>query len=534
MRTEAVTTIRQAADDPRAVEGIAVPYGQVATATDIGAEAFAPEAFRASVDKWMSRADGARMAFRPAHGERPIGTVTRLADTPDGVMFRAQLFSSPEADRYLAEASAGLNGVSIEFTPVGTSRRNREGVTVHRTASLHAIAGSVLPAYDGARISVRDMEEDGMSEVQPAERDATPAITDLPAAEREAVELRDAASIRPSSITITREAFVYGRNAQPLADGNRPSFIVDAYNAQLRGDTAAMERQARHYALLTDIVTQAERASDVLASEIPGMYPTDFVPGLLTSRIMKRRPMADYFNRIAIADARPRTFAKVTTSSTVATAADGVALSGTDIATTAVTTTPAIYGGYTDVSRAAFDGGDPSTLSMVFQDLVEAYSQASEAAVKTAVEAGATASGVAITAATPFAGTLANIVNYYATRFKAAGAAFIPSALFSVLLAEGDTTGRPKMPLLNPMNTDGTASAGGASGQVLDATTFLSWSSTANVCVFARPEDYVLFESPIARFTFEQAPGGPHAIRAGVWAYLGIGTRLGGLKVTAA
>jgi hypothetical protein len=277
----------------------------------------------------------------------------------------------------------------------------------------------------------------------------------------------------------------------------------------------------------------SERASDVLSSEIPGAYPNDYLPGLLTPRILKGRPMGDFFQRIPISDARPRIFPKVTTSGTVATFAEGVAPTATDIATTAVTVTPSAYGTYTDVSRQALDGGDPSVLAIIFQDLVEAYRQASETAIKVAVEAGATASGTAITAATPWAGELGNVIKYYATRFRPAQGAFIPSALYSVLLAQGDTTGRPFMPMLGAMNSDGTVQSGAISGNILGAAAYLSWASTVNVNVFAVPSDYVIFESAITQFTYDQVVG-PQSVRVGLWAYLGIGTRLGGLSVTAA
>jgi hypothetical protein len=276
------------------------------------------------------------------------------------------------------------------------------------------------------------------------------------------------------------------------------------------------------------------RAGDVLSSEIPGAYPNDYVPGLLTPRILKGRPMGDFYNRFPIADARPRIFPKVTTSTTVAVqSAEGAALSSTDFATTAVTATPLMYGAYTDVSRQTLDGADPAAQAMVLQDLVEAYAQASEAVIKTAVEAGSTASGVAITAATPYAGTLANVVNYFGTRFRPAEGAFIPSALFSVLLAQGDTTGRPFLPMIGQVNSDGSVERGGIQADVLGAKTRLSWASTVNVCVFGVPSDFVVYESAIAQFSYDQVVG-PQAVRIGIWAYLVVGTRLGSLKVTAA
>ena len=246
--------------------------------------------------------------------------------------------------------------------------------------------------------------------------------------------------------------------------------------------------------------------------------------------------MADFYDRVSIADARPRIFPKVTTSSTITIqSAEGLALGTTDVATTAVTVTPSLYGNYTDVSKQAIDGSDPAVQNMVLQDLIEGYGQTAEAAVKTAVEAGSTDSGIAITAATPYAGVLNNVINYYGVRFKGATGSFIPSALFPVLAAQGDTTGRPFLPMIGAQNSDGTTLADDMTLDlaVLTARTKLSYQSTANVCVFGRPSDFVIFESAIAQFSYDQVVG-PQAVRVGINAYLGIGTRLGSLKRTAA
>lgn len=580
MRTlEAIGSVRSVAPDSRDIIGMAVPYGVASYETELNPggpivrETLFPGAMRDSVEKWMGRQDGARMAFRPAHGEKPVGTVTELSDLPEGVNFRASIFDTPAGDDYLAQVRAGLNGVSIEFTPdTKTSKRMRDGTIVHRSARLAAIAGSVAPAYDGARIALRDMEDaqappganeltrpsrvavnDGPADLPTAgsnqmDQDTTPetpetpeangAVPPIAPAERSAAE-RATVAHYASTAVITRPEAIYGRKSEW-------NYLQDTWK-QEKGDGDAAERVRRHQALLQDTArvierdaynrmidpSQAERASDVLSSEIPGAYPNDYLPGLLTPRILKGRPMGSAFQRVPITDARPRVFPKVTTSGSVATFAEGVAPTATDIATTAVTVTPSAYGTYTDVSRQALDGGDPSVLSLIFQDLVEAYSQASETAIKTAVEAGATASGTAITAATPWAGELGNVVKYYATRFRPAEFAFVPSALYSVLLAQGDTTGRPFMPQLGPINSDGTVASGAINGNILGAQARLSWASTANVNVFAVANDYVIFESSIAQFTYDQVVG-PQAIRVGLWAYLGIGTRLGGLSVTAA
>lgn len=587
--TEALTTVRVAADDPRAIEGVALPYRVVSAPTDldgrgtVGREVHYPQAALASVMHWMGRQDGAKMPYRPRHGERPVGTVQSLEDTPDGVRFRARIMPSPAGDAYLAEVAEGINGVSVEFGPGAVpTTRMRDGTVVHRDIKLHAIAGSDMPAYDGARIALRDMEPEPPAEPEaeptipddpkgdipvseaatpemeptptpppaepvaappavveavaatsaasadPSNRDAvTTAVLPMPPAVRDWMERNDAASkFSGSAIVVTRPEAVYGRNS-----GN--SFLRDLMLSH-RGDSGAQERQARHDAHLTDIALQMERAGDVVSSEIPGAYPNEYLPGLLTPRILKGRPMGGFFNRIPISDAKPKIFAKVTTSTTVAVqSAEGTNPAASDFATSAVTATPLLYGAETVVSRQVLDGGDPAAEQMVLNDMIEAYAQASETVIKTAVEAGASASGAAITAATPYAGLQANVVAYQAARFKPALAQFVPPALYTVALAQADTTGRPFFTYINPVNSQATIDAGGASGNILGATEYLSWASTANVVVTARPEDNVIYESSIARFSYD-AVTGPAGVRLGIWAYLVVGVRLGSLKVTAA
>jgi hypothetical protein len=326
------------------------------------------------------------------------------------------------------------------------------------------------------------------------------------------------------------------RVSQPPAvygPGTGQSFLRDLSLAY-SGDAGASERQGRHNAQNADIALQIERAGDVVSSEIPGGYPNDYLPGLLTPRILKGRPMGGFYDRVAISDATPKIFPKVTTSTTVAVqSAEGTNPAASDLATTAVTATPLLYGAETVVSRQVLDGGSPAAQNMILQDMIEAYAQASETVIKTAVEAGATASGSAITAATPYAGLQANVVAYQATRFKPATGQFVPPALYTVALAQADTTGRPFYTYINPVNAQATVEAGGASGNILGAVEYLSWASTANVVVTGRPEDYVIFESSIARFSYD-AVTGPAGVRIGIWAYLVVGARLGSLKVTAA
>src|SRR4029077_6574415 len=207
------------------------------------------------------------------------------------------------------------------------------------------------------------------------------------------------------AFSLLRSARIYGTGAID-EKGEHRSFFRDLWLATQGGDSGAMERQYRHNQQLADVqhkVVQSglwegfERAGDVLSSEIPGAYPNLYLPGLLTPRILKGRPMANFINSFPVDNALPHIFAKVTTStSATVQASQTTNPAASDFATTAVTATPLLYGASSLVARQVIDGASPAAESMLLQDMYEAYGQVTEAAAVTAVEAGATASGTAI------------------------------------------------------------------------------------------------------------------------------------------
>jgi HK97 family phage prohead protease len=573
--------------DERIVEGIVVPFGEIVTVADRAINGGAP--YRETIARGATAGlDPSRVlldlvtdppgAVNEHRAARLIGRGIGGELRGEGQHMAFRVARTVNGDEGLELAREGVLGeLSVNFEPV--KHRTRADGVVERTAiNVRRVALVPIGAYTGAQVTAVRAEREGAmppesttapaatgetadDEAETPAPEATPATdtrpnrtrvtVDVERAERQdraALERSAVASLggsgggrgvltrtapielglaRGGAIVVTRDELVYG-------PGSGQSYLRDLVAAG-RGESAeAAERQARHHAMLADVAVELERAGDVLSSEIPGAYPNNYMPGLLTPGILKGRPMGGFYNRVPISSGNPILFPKVTTSTSVAVqAAEGTNPAASDFATTAVTVTPLIYGGETVVSRQVIDGASPGAEQMIFSDLEESYAQASEAVIKTAVEAGSSASGTAIAVLTPFAGTMGNVIAYYGARFRPAGAQFIPPALFAVLLAELDTTGRPKMPNLGPINSSGTTDDGGTGGGILGAQTFLSYASTANVVVTGRADDFAIFESPVARFSYD-AVTGPAGVRIGLWGYLVVGARLGSLKVTAA
>lgn len=574
----------RAAGEPeeRILEGIVVPYGQVATVRDSPqGRPYRERIARGAMDglDWSSVLleyipDSSPKDHNTHSGARLIGRgIGGDINRSEGAFGQFRVSKTALGDEAYELARDGiLTDLSINFDPVA-ERRASGGVVERTKVDVRRVAVVARGAYSGAQITaVRAAQEGEMPEdktTAPAASDDTededeveePPAKGRPNRTRVTVDVDRAAAERSAvaglarqgagpRIQVTRPEAVYRSDATWSGTderGNRYSLLSDGWKAR-NGDSAAAERFYRHQAMLDDaeakMAAAAERiytadafarAGDVVSSEIPGAYPNQYIPGLFTPQITKGRPMGGFYQSFPIADATPKIFPKTTTSTTTAVqGSEGANPAASDFATTAVSTTPALYGARTDVSRQVLDGANPAAEAMLMADLLEGYAQATELVIVTAVEAGASASGTAITAATPYVGTLGNVVKYATTRFNAAQGQFVPAALFAVLVTQLSTgDGRPLIPVIGPVNADGTLNSDNLGYILASAQGAMSYQSTVNVVVTARRADYVIFESPVARFSYDQVVG-PAAVRVGIWAYLAIGVRLGSLKVTAA
>jgi HK97 family phage prohead protease len=563
-------TVRAGSGSERIVEGIVLPWGQVTTVRDTYGPTGRLETYRETVPRGaVDISDPRRFVLEGPpvpgtaagkHAGHLIGRGMSVEDRPEGLFVAFRVSSTPHGDEAYALAQDGiLSDFSVGFRPVA-QRMNKAGVMERTAIDVRRVALLDDGAYRDARVTaVRTASEDEMDPettetTTPAAAPAAPVTPETPAAptgeaQRAAAERQTVADLTArgglQGAYITRPELVYG----PAQRG--ASFLRDVIHRSDNPEAAS--RLNRHYTMLGDIVSRAgmidddgnpvidwrriERAGEVLTSELGGAIPTEFLPGLLVPRLLKGRPMAGFYQSFGITDARPRTFPKVSTStSATVQSSEGTNPAASDFATTAETKTPALYGGSTLASRQALDSGDPSTEQMIMQDLHEAYAQVSETAVKTAVEAGATANSVTINDTAPFFGLVDQVIEFQTARFTPAEICFLPSAIYAALLKEPDgVTGRLQVPWLGPVNAGGQVQAGAAGASVLGVPHVLSWASTANKNVIGQSTDYVIYESAVADFRVENSSSiTPANILLGVWAYLAVGVRRGSRLATSA
>jgi HK97 family phage prohead protease len=148
-------TLERSGGDGRTIGGRCVPYNVAADVSDDGVttyrEMFAPGAFGKQTSA------PARIELRYLHGagllER-IGRGTQLEDRDDGLWGMFHVRDGVVGDQALALVDDGfLTGLSVSGRAVRST--NRDGVVVRERVHLSEVSLCEVPAYAGARVSMR-------------------------------------------------------------------------------------------------------------------------------------------------------------------------------------------------------------------------------------------------------------------------------------------------------------------------------------------------------------------------------------------
>lgn len=255
----------------RLIEGMAVPYGEAA---EIGFARyqFAPGSLKPA---------RTRTPLLLGHDtNQPVGILSALADTPDGMRARFRVDRTPEGDRALAQAKSGSRGgLSIGFEIDAAD--DAGDVIEIREASIYEVSLVAVPAFAGANVDrvAAQREEEPVEEgrdparepAEEAEEEAAEEEAANPEQEEEAVESETTAERRPVIRVAERRT----------APAMRPGEMVQTMIRAERGDRAAQR-------LLTAALTAID------TSDVPGLLPPAYTNALLGT-IDSDRTLADTF-----------------------------------------------------------------------------------------------------------------------------------------------------------------------------------------------------------------------------------------------
>lgn len=554
----------------RRLDGLALPYGVSIIAPETGAiERWAPGAFRAESRRWASRGDGARLPFLNRHGGEVVGTIDELVDTPAGLRFRGELLETAAARDYAAQVDAGANGISVEYDMTSRGRRLSSGGTEYTDGRLFAIAGSHAPAYDGARVALRNRgggaampprtttapadyldvlrgrleairnQRDGIGAIAEAEgRELTDAelqqIDAMDATEgrieatiTRAEEERDrrqaeaGASARAAEppVAVIERAARGGTTEAPTGGGPNPFAAWSGPGAWLRDMAAARTGN-------TDARNRIDRALvNVTTTNAPGVIPAPIV-GQIIGGFRTRRPLVAASQQVPIGDAGMSVIRPILTGGDV----DEQVTQKTQVASTAmsidpITTPLKTYAGGVDVAWQLIERSSPAALDAIFRRLGNRYARRTEIVAAAAFVAGTTVAPIVTTAGLTAAKVIAALVQ--ASAVVAADddvdtfpdTVYMSLATWQTVAGLVDTTGRPLFPTGAGINSFGSQGAPGELGPVLGL----------NPVVVPRFAGSVLTVGVAEYFETYELPGAPAEFRSIEADLLGTNVSVAGL-----
>lgn len=334
-----------------------------------------------------------------------------------------------------------------------------------------------------------------------------------------------------------------GREESPYVFGQRGSYLKDLFAVQYGTATQEQRDNIRRYESMTQELrgklANFAAGDPLLKSVTAGqLWQNGYRPDLLVGEIDLGRPICSVFESTQIDNNNPfmiPTFSQ--TDGVVAAHTPGSA--GTDAAVItvgAVTVTPSGYSGFVDVGRELIDAGSPTVDAMLLKSIALHYRNIVEGVAKTALETAGNATADA-SAPTTGAGLMTTLLQHQSTIVtsygEAADAHLVATDAYNAGAKAVDTTGRPLFPYQDAVNSVGTSGRGASTLQVNGVPVIPSALMTAKKIHTVKRDAFVVAESPLLTFSFDQV-NGPGMIRLAAFAYFAFAStrKLGNIQST--
>jgi HK97 family phage prohead protease len=490
----------ECSEDRREISGKIVPMGTGEIGnTNLGAYVF--EA--GSIDI----ADPSKIKLLSQHDmKKPVGRMTASEVREDGIYATFKLSRSQAGSDALIMASEGLvSGLSIGAEII-SSKPSRDGHTVVTAAKLKEVSLVTEPAFKSAQVL-----EIAAEEVIPAEETQTESETAVENTPETVAAPVEAAAVEAARPTVT--AMYY---TKPRIDLSNEAFLENSIRAQF-GD-----ENARQY---------LAAASDTTTTEVAGLVPTRQLTEIINNKSTAGRPSIDAISTGALPDAGMKfQIPRVKTVPTVAAAAEKGAFDDTQVEIEYLDVTVAKYAGMQLFDVEVLDRTSPAFFSELQSLMADAYAKATNVAVRTAIQTGASADATTITLpwdGAEMAGFIARASDsiYTATLRFATGVIVSPTQ-WSNIMGMVDSQNRPLFIATQPQNAAGNVSQS-LRGNLLGLDLYVDYSLTGSAdgsIVVVNRDSFTWYESPRLQLRADKV--GTGKVEVGYYGYGAIATKV--------
>jgi HK97 family phage prohead protease len=490
----------ECSEERREISGLIVPMGTGEVGhTNLGGAVF--EA--GSIDV----TDISKIKLLSQHDmKKPVGRMTAAEVRPDGIYATFKLSRSTGGNDALIQAQEGLvSGLSIGAEIIA-SKPSRNGHMVVTAAKLKEVSLVTEPAFKSAQVleiaaeETIPVEETPQTESETVVEDTTVEATPV-----------EAAAVEAARPTVT--AMVYSK---PRINLSNEAFLENSIRAQF-GD-----ENARQY---------LAAASDTTTTEVAGLVPTRQLTEIINNKSTAGRPSIDAISTGTLPDAGMKfQIPRVKAVPTVAAAAEKGAFSDTQVEIEYLDVTVAKYAGMQLFDVEVLDRTSPAFFAELQSLMADAYAKATNVAVRTAIQTGATADGTAITLpwdGAEMAGFIARASDsIYTNTLRFASGVIVSPTQWSNIMGMVDSSNRPLFIAAQPQNAAGNVSQS-LRGSLLGLDLYVDYSLTGvadGSIVVVNREAFTWYESPRLQLRADKV--GTGQVEVGYYGYGAIATKV--------
>jgi HK97 family phage prohead protease len=489
----------ECSEEKREISGKIVPMGTGEIGnTNLGAYVF--EAGSIEIE------DPTKIKLFSQHDmKKPVGRMTASEVREDGIYATFKLSRSQAGSDALIMASENLvSGLSIGAEVIA-SKPSRDGHTVVTAAKLKEVSLVTEPAFKSAQVL-----EIAAEEVIPVEETKTESETAVENTPETVAAPVEAAAVEAARPTVT--AMYY---TNPRIDLSNEAFLENAVRAQF-GD-----ENARQY---------LRAASDTTTTEVAGLVPTRQLTEIINNKSTSGRPSIDAISAGTLPDAGFKfQIPRVKAVPTVAAAAEKAAFSDTQVEIEYLDVTVAKYAGMQLFDVEVLDRTSPAFFAELQSLMADAYAKATNVAVRTAIQTGASADGTAITLpwdGAEMAGFIARASDsIYTNTLRFAQSVIVSPTQWSNIMGMVDGQNRPLFIASQPQNAAGSVSQS-LRGSLLGLDLYVDYSLTGvadGSIVVVNRDSYTWYESPRLQLRADKV--GTGQVEVGYYGYGAIATK---------
>ena len=492
----------ECSEDRREISGKIVPMGTGEIGnTNLGAYTFAAGS--------IEIADPSKIKLLSQHDmKKPVGRMTAAETREDGIYATFKLSRSQAGADALIMAAEGLvSGLSIGAEIIA-SKPSRDGHTVVTAAKLKEVSLVTEPAFKSAEvleIAAEEAPAEAVEETLPTESETIVEDTTVVATPVEAAAVEAAAP--------TVKAMAY---TTPRIDTNPAVYLEQSIRASLGDDSA------RQYL--------AAAASDTDTADVAGLVPTRQLTEIINNKSTSGRPSIDAISSGTLPDAGFKfQIPRVKTLPTVAETAEKAAFSDEQVEIEYLDVDVKKYAGMQQFDVEVLDRTSPAFFAELQSLMADAYAKATNVAVRTAIQTGASADGTAITLpwdGAEMAGFVARASDsIYTNTLRFAQSVIVSPTQWSNIMGMVDTTNRPIFTATNPMNAAGSVSQS-LRGNLLGLDLYVDYSLTGvadGSIIVVNRDSYTWYESPRLQLRADKV--GTGRVEVGYYGYGAIATK---------